>query len=93
MRNGGGIKEKGPNLNTVLGWVGLSETLLGRHSPSFSISASSIHLIACLLPPPPAVIDPVILVQSTSSHPAEENKRKTNLVEEVLVMPNNKKTK
>ena len=56
MHNGGGIKEKGPNPNMVSGWVGLGEMLLGQHSPSISISASSsdsIHLIACLLPPLP----------------------------------------
>jgi len=54
--DGGGSKENGNNPNTVLGWVGLSETVLGRHSLSILISAlssNSIHLITCLLPPPP----------------------------------------
>ena len=40
-----------------------------------------------------ALIDPALLTQSTSADAANKNKRKTDLTDEVLVMPSKKKTK
>ena len=96
MCNGGAsIKEKGNNPNTVLGSVGLSETLLGWHSPGISISALSSDFIPLIASTTmaDAVIDPALLVQSMSADAANENKCKTDLTDKVLVMPNKKKTR